>query len=80
MSKITGNEPAMPIRYEGDLGQMNSAGGLTIRQHYAGLAMQGFLSTSRYWIDEPEKVAEWSVRQADALINALNQSEQLKTQ
>ena len=41
MEKITGNEPAFP--FEVHEGVLNCTG-LTIRQYYAGLAMQGLVS------------------------------------
>jgi hypothetical protein len=45
--------------------------GITIREYYAGLAMQGFLGNSRLQADY-KKTAEACVQMADALIAALN--------
>ncbi len=45
--------------------------GLTKREYFAALAMSGFLG-SDYCEQSAKKVAEWSVDQADALIDALN--------
>lgn len=88
MSKITGNELVHPkistkqalkgCHTDGNAyGDVSSSGGLTIRQHFASLAMQGLLV--RYKIDQRfgnsesfPMVAEMSVQQADALIAELN--------
>lgn len=91
--KITGNEPAMPRPYshderpsggcEGDRPETFPAyQGLTIRQYFAAMALQGFIS-SRIGIELSEyeqSVAECSVRFADALIKELNRSENENTQ
>lgn len=47
--------------------------GLTKREYFAGLAMEGFCGR-QYDQGEPssEHIAGWSVAQADALIDALN--------
>lgn len=55
--------------------------GLTKREHFAAMAMQGFCSMDDKlgsWENEQEAVdalAAMSVRQADALINALNKDQ-----
>lgn len=87
MEKITGNEPAMPIiKTVGDgTGTIGSViePGLTIRQHFAAISLQGMLSnpelykiTSEYM--KPEYISEFyckcSVEQADLLIAELNKS------
>lgn len=46
--------------------------GLTIRQHFAGLAMQGFRANPDYSQTHPDNIANLSVQSADALIEALN--------
>ena len=82
--KITGNEPAMARpyshderpsgKYEGDYPESFQAfTGLTIRQYYAGLAMQGFIAT--YGSDSQpsaKESAKFGVEAADALIEELN--------
>lgn len=80
---ITGNEPVTAII---DTCQMNTQfhTGHTIRQHYAGLAMQGMVCnpaimqalTSSELItgNGGERVAEMSVKYADALIAELNKT------
>ena len=85
MNKITGNEPAMPteIAMDGEgLGATSHQVGhytalyhdLTIRQHYAGLAMQGFCAAGYgdFNNNHVEHIAKLSVKQADALIAELN--------
>lgn len=49
-------------------------GGLTIREHFAGLAMQGIRAATNPHT-ECALVAEMAVKQADALIAALNQEQ-----
>ena len=72
-AKITGNEPAMPTA-NSDRG---IDFGLTIRQHYAGLAMQGIVSNfflqSEMGKGMNEAFAKDAVALADALIEALNE-------
>jgi hypothetical protein len=45
--------------------------GLTKREYFAGLAMQGLLAHSDLGIEEPEKIAEWSIKQSDELLKQL---------
>jgi hypothetical protein len=80
--RITGNEPAMPTA-NSDRG---IDFGLTIRQHYAGLAMQGILSQissnpnhydhCKYLVNDGylhyESVAKDAVALSDALIAEIN--------
>lgn len=74
---ITGNEPAMPIfsrtNEDGVVGY--NAYGLTIRQQFAAIAMQGLMSQDNS--DDKFKegvitIAAISVHMADALIDELN--------
>lgn len=67
MSKITGNEPAHPTI----IGDMREPG-LTIRQHYAGLAMQALISNPNAELTKFDKVIQLSVTFADLLITELN--------
>jgi len=85
MEKITGNEPAMPIieDYNRDgipVAEMSQPG-LTIRQQFAAMAMQGLLA--KYgnpdgWEEKEDLLPRIqglvvsSVVHADALINELN--------
>lgn len=47
-----------------------------LREHYAGLAMQGFCANPAFETRQAEQLVEWSVEQADALIAALNKKEE----
>lgn len=73
---ITGNEPAfaMPPTFN-DLGQTCDSGndGLTIRQHFAAMAMQGILANSEFLAQYQNiDIHAAAVRNADALIIELN--------
>lgn len=96
MEKITGNEPAMPqvktTKEDGNrngkdwfIGNTHSIGGLTIRQHFAAMAMQGFCANDTAYQLAMEELAKKDgdgnifdematscVQAADALITALN--------
>lgn len=76
---ITGNEPAMPATssefdvFVGDHSVYHT--GLTIRQKFAAMAMQGILSScdpDNNPFISPVDCAVQSVKCADALINELN--------
>lgn len=73
MSKLA-NIPAFPSR-----GEETDTDGMSLRQHYAGLAMQGILSSDHIdkihaW-QNPTHCAHWSVEFADALIAELEKGE-----
>jgi hypothetical protein len=71
--RITGDEPIYPV--ETGVGKFN---GLTIRQHFAVMAMRGIAQKKGgYW--QPESIASDAVDIADALIEELNQSENENT-
>lgn len=87
--KITGNEPANPVELQHKDHEMLSRdygqyAGLTIRQQFAAMAMQGFLScvsTSATSLDKlaeegdvkpSEALAKMAVECADSLIAELN--------
>ena len=69
-----GNMPAMPINFEyfknGDSFREIS-NGLTKREHFAGLAMQGLLASGDF--ADVSYTAVESVKQADALLKALEE-------
>lgn len=76
--KITGNEPINPLHPDSS-GNDTDRSGLTIRQHFAAMAMQGFasiylsqLNNSTKSFDNPNGMANLSVLFADALIEELN--------
>jgi len=89
---ITGNEPVTGlINHQAFNGKsvtwIEGTPGLTIRQHYAGLAMQGFLA-NHYHANDMDKLKDMDVNEqvqryvtgsvmiADALINELNKPNQ----
>ena len=89
---ITGNEPINPLQDEGFPSRFETVmydegkslcTGLTIRQHFAAMAMQGMLSNSENESNEMDLVksgidngflatAQQAVQYADALITELN--------
>jgi hypothetical protein len=74
MDKITGSEPINSFSYETSEGtQLHT--GISLRNYYAGLAMQGILANSPDW-NETQINKDWvsknSVAYADALIAELN--------
>jgi len=75
--------PAMPIPSVEIYGSMDSEGvkdslavfgGLTKREHFAGLAMQGLLSTVK--CNPTNKYAIEAVNMADALLEALEKDDE----
>ena len=70
--------PAFPLHPNHDSRYVDYEG-LTKREHFAGLAMQGLLSSFTenaamgLWTTEIEELASTSVQLADALLLALNQ-------
>lgn len=74
---ITGNEPAMPLDYDlADTTTRVIALGLTIRQHFAAIAMQGFIASfGGHDLTHIDDIAHDSVMAADALIAELNKTE-----
>lgn len=71
MSKITGDEPINVTNFKD--GETNCTG-LTIRQHFAAMAMQGLLNGVRRYEtkDDEKRIAEMATKAADALIEELN--------
>jgi len=50
-------------------------GGLTKREHFAAMAMQGYCANGHYCEASYEVIASMSVKQADVLIAELNKEE-----
>lgn len=75
---IKGNEPAMPIQYEeeyGDFGKkyLKIFEGVTIREYFAVMAMQGILANSEFLANYQNiDIHAAAVKNADALIAELN--------
>jgi hypothetical protein len=57
-----------PIYLRGELIQQ----GLTKREYFAGLAMQGMLSNSNFTNSTNDLIAIWSIQIADSLLEQLN--------
>lgn len=76
MEKITGNELAYPLTTDAAR-DSEVHYGLTIRQHFAAMAMQGLLSNMKNGYDKKAAVsyADDAVYLADALIERLNQED-----
>lgn len=64
------NDNALPAEYAD--GSFNS--GLTIREYFAALAMQGNLASYTEAFPKAENIAKRSVEYADALIEELNKT------
>lgn len=75
-----GNEAAFPrsemsVLNEGFI-RHNGRPGLTKREYFAGLAMQGYCAAGEgTWATHESRLAELSVKCADALIKELDSSE-----
>lgn len=71
--KIDPNSPAFPNRSYRDPAEdfVWPSPGLTVRAHFAAMAMQGLMACAET-AGKPEEFAKWSVDHADALIAELN--------
>lgn len=86
MGKIKGDEPAMPESCSAGGYRANVYSGLTIRQHFAAVAMQGMLANSidkqqgaePFWHMSQENLAMVAVGYADALIAELNKESEVQ--
>ena len=78
MSKIDDSGPAFPCsEHKIPDGWTGPSDGLTKREYFAGLAMQGYLSTPTGAVafNNPSRCAEWAVQQADALLTELRKEQ-----
>jgi len=64
-----GDKPACPVDFEAQA--HDSTQGLTKREYFAAMAMQGFLSQGGYYGQGDEVTAKAAVSQADALLKEL---------
>lgn len=62
-----GKEPINPIDYD----RSYSYNGLTKREYFAGLAMQGLLANEAFQRLDSKQIAEHSIRRADELLKQL---------
>jgi len=65
------NDPARPVSIKTSLRNDPEYCGLTKREHFAAMAMQGLLSNADLAITAIQ-IANWSVEQANELIESLN--------
>lgn len=73
ISEVIGNP-----KYTKEIFRHQAKGGLTKREHFAGLAMQGYISAD-YTANSGmpfDSMALWSVKMADALIAELNRTQE----
>jgi len=76
MSTPSDGGPIAPAMFPGQYpGSLDAVGGLSKREHYAAMAMQGIMSNSNHGGEDPSRVACWSFQFADALLAALSASE-----
>jgi hypothetical protein len=68
MEKTNGDDPVTPIT---GANYRPNTDGLTKREHFAGLAMQGLIAANNW-----TNISERSVHFADALIFALNKEDE----
>lgn len=70
-----GDESAMPLVIDGGINNGDYSRGLTKREYFAAIAMQGWLSGFPNYEPDPKYVAKHAVEVADALIEELNKPE-----
>ena len=68
-----GNESAIPEVYTNAFDHISSTNGLSKREFFAAMAMQGIISNASIAkiTDSYKDVAEWSIEHADALLEEL---------
>jgi len=67
--------PAMPSDHtfiDGDIEHRKMFTGLTKREHFAGLAMQGFISAGMHGMPSASEIALLSISYADTLLRGLD--------
>jgi len=78
--KTNGNDPANPtigweLTVHGDPVVITDQYGLTKREYFAAMAMQGLLTSTKYILYPITQVAKDAVNYADALIKELNKDD-----
>lgn len=63
---------ARPSSHTVEYGSSSAKDGLTKREYFAAMAMQGFSANSVFAEQNFQSIAEWSVNLADRLIESLN--------
>lgn len=67
------------IAFQTERGDFNvNFGGLTKREHFAAMAMQGLCANEHVTALDESYIAKFSVQQADALIEALNKESEVQ--
>lgn len=69
------NKVAFPVSVDVAMEEGDVARGLTKREYFAGLAMQGLVSA---WSSEKNECAKRAVEIADALLSALSNTKETK--
>lgn len=69
-----GDQPVYPTLDGGLNGLTLREWGMTKRELFAAMAMQGLAAAGGYNPTEHDNVAHWAVKQADALLTALDQT------
>lgn len=68
MSEIDSGGPAFPGSYTGQNGEIRWSDGMSKREWYAGMALQGMLTNSA--VPPEEVLALWAYKISDAMIRA----------
>lgn len=74
--RIKGSESAYPFRLDPQDSVYEENYGLTKREYFAAMALQGLMANRTPDIDLCTSVADFAVYHADALIEALNKKEE----
>lgn len=72
MSKTIPNDSTAPLFASVKASADYASDGLTKREYFAAIAMQGLLACESNNNESYARIAEWAVKHADALITALN--------
>lgn len=73
-NQLDGNESVYPLQHPNDNTFFNDSG-ITLRQYYAGLAMQGLLASyGNHDTSDFTEIASDSVYMADVIIEELNKT------
>lgn len=73
-----GKENIYPITIEDNGNSSVTYLGLTKREYFAGLALQGMMANQHLTSTENDTIARWSVEIADALLAELEKTKQLE--
>lgn len=68
MADINNGGPAFPVIASNQC--PIDSHGMTLRDYFAGKALQGICTQEQWELCPPEKIAEWAYEQADAMLKA----------